>query len=68
MRYWGNGKASVTTVRAGPIEVGTVPYRTAASHAICSLHYVAIERKVVLFTVLFPIGRYAVDIRRESSE
>jgi hypothetical protein len=44
-------------LRAGPIEVGTVPYRTAVSHVICSLHYIAIERKVVPFTVLFPIGR-----------
>jgi hypothetical protein len=47
-----------------PIEVGTLPYR-AAAHAICSLHYTAIERKVMLFTGPFPIGRYAVDIRRE---
>ena len=52
-------------MRAGPIEVGTVPYRAAVSHAICSLHYAAIERKVVSFNVLFPIGGYAVDIRTE---
>jgi len=54
-------------VREGPKEVGTVAYRTTAFQVICSLHYAAIERKVVSFTVLFPIGRYAVDIRAELS-
>jgi hypothetical protein len=44
-------------VREGPKEVGTVAYRTTAFQVICSLHYAAIERKVVSFTVLFPIGR-----------
>ncbi|MEA3087201.1 MAG: hypothetical protein QOC89_4898 [Paraburkholderia sp.] len=35
-----------STVRAGPTEVGTLPYRIAAIQVICSLHYTAIERKV----------------------
>jgi hypothetical protein len=54
-------------VREGPKEVGTVAYRTTAFQVICSLHYAAIERKVVSFNVLFPIGGYAVDIRTELS-
>ncbi len=66
-RYSADGGASLFTVRAGPVEVGTVPYRTAAFQAICSLHYAVIERKVVLFTVLFPIVCYAVDIWAEPS-
>jgi nucleotide-binding universal stress UspA family protein len=42
-----------------------VPYRAPESLTTCSLHYVAIERKVLLFTVLFPFGHYTVDIRNE---
>jgi hypothetical protein len=62
-----NARYSVATVRAGQIEVGTVPYRTAASHTICSLDYVVNERKAVIFTALFPIVCCAVDIRAEPS-
>jgi hypothetical protein len=57
----GSQESRLTTLLEEPVEVGTVPYRTARFQLIGSLHYTAIERKVVLFTVLLPTTCQAVD-------